>query len=327
MKGRPEAGIPSPRRVGHACRVNPARRTALAAALASLVLVLSGCVKADLAVQLRPDDVVATSLVVAMDDEFAASTGRDARDVLEDALRGRPDPAQGAVRSEDYAEGGYTGTRYHYPEVPVPAPGPGQADPGRGRDGAGAGAVPVTVVREGDEYVVDASVDLTEDALGIRGMRAADVLTVTVAVSFPGRVTDSDGVVTAGPGQGETVTWTPPVGEVSTLHARGSALDPAAVAAPPSPGPEAAGAGGPAAAGVPEWIVPVIGVGGLLILLLVGLLVWQALRVRPAPPAGPPAAYPAAHGPHPVTYPTPVHPPPGGERPPSIPPPSFPPRG
>lgn len=277
------------------------RRAALAAALAALALTLSGCIKTELVVDLHPDDTASTSLVIAVEDEFVESTGRDPQDVLDDALRGKDDPSRNVLRTEEYSEGGYTGNRYVYPDVPLSSL-------------AEAESVPVTVVREGDDYVLDATVDLTEDNLGIRGVRAADVLTATLRVTFPGPVTETDGIVSAGPGSGSTVTWTPPVGEVTTIHARGSAVDPATVPSPsptPTEASEAPAAGG-TTSDVPEWLVLVLGLGGLAILLLTGLLVWQALRVRPdagdrgAPPY-PPAGYPAQ--PYPPQPPDPGHPP------------------
>ncbi|WP_125772815.1 LppM family (lipo)protein [Antribacter gilvus] len=287
------------------------RRSAAAWVLAALTLLLSGCIRADVDVVLNPDDTAGSTLVIAVEDEFADSTGREAKDVLKDALRGKGDPERGAERTEEYVEGGYTGTRYVYPVGPL-ASLPETA------------GLPVTVVRDGDDYVVDATVDLTEDALNIRGVRAEDVLTVTLRVTFPGPVAEADGTVA-----GTTVTWTPPVGEVSTIHARGSAVDPASVVpSPPPPAAEAGGApvAGGTSSGVPGWLAPLIAVGGLAILLLLGVVVWQALRVRPPAAPGPgagvayPAQYPGAHGQeHPTLQQYPQYPQ-DPHRPPSFPP-------
>lgn len=291
-------------------RPRTVRRLA-AAAVVVLALTLSGCVRMGLELELLPDDVARPSLVLGIEDQVLETTGRSADGVIDTLVRGN-DPAETAIRVEDWNGDGYTGERYVYGEMNT------------GQVGA-ATALPVNVVREGDEYVVTGTLDLTREGLGLPGQGSLDDLDVVLDVAFPGPVTESNGTIS-----GNTVHWDPPLGDLYEIHARGSALDPSV----PSPTPATDGTAAPPGAssgGVPDWLVGLIGIGGLVILLLLAIVVWQALRVRKrdddAPPGGPHAQQYAPH-PYPQhpyprqPYAQPPHP---GTAPPG-PPPSIPPR-
>lgn len=272
-----------------------------------------------LELELAPDDVARPNLVLGVEDQVLENTGQSAEDFIDTLVRGN-DPADTAVRVEDWAADGYTGERYVYGEVNISQVGT-------------ATSLPVNVVREGDEYVVSGTLDLTADGLGLGGGASLDDIDVVVDIAFPGPVTESNGTI-----DGNTVRWDPPLGGQYEIHARGSAVVPAE----PSPTPETgtAAPGGATTSGVPDWLVLLIGAGGLVILLLLAIVVWQALRVRRnddgAHPGGP-APYPQQPPYSPYPYPPqgyaqPGPPPPGQahpqqnvtpprpNRPPSIPP-------
>ena len=245
------------------------RRAEAVAVLAVLTLTLSGCVRMGVEVDLRPENVATSSVVLAVEDQYLDRTGQSPDDVITTLTQGREDPAQDAVRTEDFAQDGYTGTRYVYP------------DGGIGEVGARVGW-PIEVVREGDDYLVSGVLDLTEEGLGGRAGTSVDNLDVTVDITFPGDVETSNGTV-----DGNTVRWEPPVGETVEISARGSALGPAEQDA-------AAGAAEVVTLPVvPEWMGLVLGLSGLVILLLIGVIVWQAmLRVRDRRPADAAPAFP-----------------------------------
>jgi hypothetical protein len=306
--------------------VTRSRRVEGAAVLAVLTLALSGCVRLGVEVDLKPGNEAASAVVLAVEDGFLDQTGQAPDDVIDTLTQGQEDPAREAVRTEDFTQDGYTGTRYIYPDV------------GIGKVGAQV-RWPIEVVRKGDDYLVSGVLDLTEQGLGGRGGASVDNLSVTVDITFPGKVETSNGTI-----DGNTVRWEPPVGETVEISARGSAIGPA----------EQDTAAGNGAAEVvtlpvvPEWMVLVLGLSGLVIFLLLGVIVWQAmLRGRdrrpdavapsfpqqqvpppglPQPPpqqyggapqqyGGAPAQYGAAPG-HPQEQATPQDP----NRPPSFPP-------
>ncbi|MFD2794263.1 LppM family (lipo)protein [Promicromonospora vindobonensis] len=295
-------------------------RLVAVATLAVLTLTLSGCVRMGVEVELKPNDMAVSSVVLAVEDKYLDQTGQSPDAVIDTLTEGQGDPAEDAVRTEDFEQDGYTGTRYVYPKAKL------------GGVGARVGW-PIEVVRTGGDYVVSGTLDLTEESLGSRGGSSVDNLSVTVDITFPGKVKDSNGTI-----DGNSVRWEPTVGEAVEISARGSAV------APPEQGAEeAAGASEVVTLPVvPEWMVLVLGLSGLIILLLIGVIVWQAmLRVRdrrpevagdaPVPPqqaphpalaqpapqqyGGVPSPYGAAP-PHPQEQPTPGDP----SRPPSFPP-------
>lgn len=277
-----------------------------AAGLAVLTLALSGCVRMGVEVELKPDDAAVSSVVLAVEDAYLNQTGQSPDDVIDALTEGHEDPAKDADRTEDFQQEGYTGTRYVYPRAAI--------------DGIGARVGwPIEVVRKGSDYVVSGTLDLTEEGLGSRGGASVDNLSVTVDITFPGSVKDSNGTV-----EGNTVRWEPTVGESVDIRARGSAVAPAERSAD-----DAAGVAEVVTLPVvPEWMILVLGLSGLVILLLIGVIVWQAmLRVRDRrldEPAGDtfppgPAAQPAPYGParpHPQEQATPPEP----GLPPSFPP-------
>ncbi|WP_129782778.1 LppM family (lipo)protein [Promicromonospora panici] len=258
------------------------RRVEGAAVLAVLTLALSGCVRLGVEVDLKPDNAAASGMVLAVEDRYLDQTGQSPADVIDTLTQGQEDPAQDALRTEDFTQGGYTGTRYVYPEV------------GIGKVGARVGW-PIEVVRKGDDYLVSGVLDLTEQGLGGRGGASLDNLSVTVDITFPGKVKTSNGTV-----DGNTVRWEPPVGETVEISARGSAIG-------PTEKKDAAAATGAtevvAMPVVPEWIVLVLGLSGLVIFLLIGVIVWQAMlrvRDRDRRPADGAPPYPQQQVPPPV---------------------------
>ncbi|WP_454850682.1 LppM family (lipo)protein [Promicromonospora soli] len=254
------------------------RRVEGAAVLAVLTLALSGCVRLGIEVDLKPDDAAASNMVLAVEDRYLDRTGQSPDDVIDTLTQGQDDPAQDALRTEKFTQDGYTGTRYVYPDV------------GIGDVGARVGW-PIEVVRKGDDYLVSGVLDLTEQGLGGRGGASMDNLSVTVDITFPGKVKASNGTV-----DGNTVRWEPPIGETVEISARGSALG-------PKEKKDAAAATGATEMipVVPEWVVLVLGLSGLVIFLLIGVIVWQAmLRVRDRRPAETAPAYPQQQLPRPV---------------------------
>ncbi|MDR7383076.1 LppM family (lipo)protein [Promicromonospora iranensis] len=305
-------------------------RVLAAASLAVLTLTLSGCVRMGVEVDLKADDAAASSVVLAVEDKYLDQTGQSPDSVIDALTQGQDDPAQDAVRTENFQQDGYTGTRYVYPDVAI------------GDVGAQVGW-PIEVVRKGRDYVVSGTLDLTEESLRSRGGASIENLSVTVDLTFPGKVKSSNGTV-----DGNTVRWEPTVGEAVEIRARGAATGPTDQLAD-----EAAGASEVVTLPVvPEWMVLVLGLSGLVILLLIGIIVWQAmLRVRDRRPEPVGAPFPQPHVPHqqqllpqqqpaaPVAYPSsqpygagpaqygaaPTHPqeqatPPDPNRPPSFPP-------
>jgi hypothetical protein len=250
-------------------------RVLAAASLAVLTLTLSGCVRMGVEVDLKADDAATSSVVLAVEDKYLDQTGQSPDSVIDALTQGQDDPAQDAVRTENFQQDGYTGTRYVYPDVAI-------------SDVGAQVGWPIKVVRKGGDYLVSGTLDLTEEGLKSRGGASIENLSVTVDITFPGKVRRSNGTI-----DGNTVRWEPTVGEAVEIRARGSASGPADQLAD-----EATGASEVVTLPVvPEWMVLVLGLSGLVILLLIGIIVWQAMmRVRDRRPE--PADVPQFPQPH-----------------------------
>ncbi len=201
---------------------------------------------------------------------------------------------EGATQ-EPYAQDGYTGTKITYADQPIAQLDTGAADS-------------ISVTREGDDYVVSGSMDMTgEEFNPDTGDAATDEMSrqmmegldIKIAITFPGEVAESNGEV-----DGNTVTWTPVVGEVNEMTARGSAL-PGGSAGSGSgsgsgsdegtdegtdDGATAPDADSSDASGSSAWIWFLV--GGLVLLGIIGLVLWLVLRSKPGTQDGQGTGFP-----------------------------------
>ncbi|WP_353707432.1 hypothetical protein ABRQ22_15955 [Cellulosimicrobium sp. ES-005] len=261
-----------------------------------------------MAITLNEDDTFDGSVVMAFSDEMAQSLDMDPQEMWDQmGSEMESDLPEGATQ-EPYAQDGYTGTRITYADQPISQLDTGATDS-------------ISVTREGDEYVVSGSMDMTGeefnpetgDAAGDEMTRQMmDSLDIKVAITFPGEVSESNGTV-----DGNTVTWTPVVGEVNEMTARGSAVAGGAAGTGDEGSEEATdnsdgatapdggeSAGDSSDSGSLAWLWFVI--GGVVLLGIIGLVLWLVLRSKPGTQdgqaagfqqggyPGQPGAYPAA---------------------------------
>lgn len=237
------------------------RRLLGAAALSTLVAVgLTGCMKIDLSLDLQSDDTVDGSMVFAISTELAELAGESPESLAEQMQQEMVDVGEeGATRTEPYDDGEFIGTTTYFEGEALDSFGtPGEAES-------------LSIVRDGDDYVVSGVLDLSDaDAEG--GEMVAGLMEgfeIQIAISFPGAVSDHNGQL-----DGKTVTWSPTYGERLDISARGSAIE-----------------SGGGSDGVPVLLIVGIVV---LALLLIGLILFFVLRSRkgdaePAMPTGYPA--------------------------------------
>ncbi|WP_418275149.1 LppM family (lipo)protein [Isoptericola jiangsuensis] len=203
-------------------------RAALGAALAAVGLVtLAGCMKVEMGFTLSEDDTVSGTVVMAISDEFAESLDMDPQEMWDMANEGEDgltsELPEGSSQ-EPYADGEYTGVQVNYTDQPL--------------DGIGTDE-DLSITREGDEYVVEGVMDLSDESTGETAEMPAEILDsflMRIAVTFPGAVGETNGTV-----DGNTVTWEPTMGERNEISARGSAVaDGAATAEEATPTEEEA---------------------------------------------------------------------------------------
>jgi len=184
------------------------RRLLGAAALTTFIAVgLTGCVKMDMQLDLQSDDTVDGTMIFAISSEVAQMAGQDPAALAEQMSGETFDFSKGAnVQSEPYDDGEYIGTTTTFEGEPLETFGAGQDET-------------MSVVRDGDEFVVSGTLDLTEAAMGADAMPGlGDSFDIKIAMTFPGKVIEHNGELS-----GNTVTWTPVYGEVNEFSARASA--------------------------------------------------------------------------------------------------------
>jgi hypothetical protein len=181
-------------------------------ALGLLVLALAGCVRFQADLTLTPQDTVSGSIVVAViltddTDETREGTATAATQIAT-SLLGNLATTSG-VTTTDYEQDGYLGQRLDFVNVPLNA-----------FSGTDPGALHFE--RDGDEFVFSGAIDFTGESGEVEGTPGAeDDGNLTVKVTFPGTVTETDGTV-----QGTTVSWSTAVDQRLEMNARGAATAP-----------------------------------------------------------------------------------------------------
>ncbi|CAN5346438.1 hypothetical protein BH10ACT7_BH10ACT7_28260 [soil metagenome] len=205
---------------------------------ALLVLVLAGCVRFQANLDISPDDTVSGDIVVAVivgDEADSREQAQAAADDIESQLLAGLSGAQGVTR-EPYDQDGYLGYRFALSGTPLSAFSSG------GTQGA------LTIERSGDEFVFSGVLDFTpNDAEADTVEEDADTSGITVEVTFPGEVLETNGEVS-----GTTVRWETTYQAKLEMTATGSAI--------PS--------------GPPAWVLPVVvGVAVVFLALIVVIVV------------------------------------------------------
>lgn len=246
------------------------RRRARVAVIAGLVAVAAtGCIKADMQLELQADDTVDGSMIVAFDKSLADMMGEDLDSMQEQMLgesgEGLPDDA----KAEEYEDDKYIGSRFTFTDAPL----------AEFNDGD------MSITHESDEFIVSGSMDASSGDLGeqgdlgnlggLGGMAEPDIV---LAITFPGEVLEHNGEL-----DGTTVTWRPSLGENVEISAR------------------ARYSGG---SGLPTWLWAIVGV--VVVAAIIGGIFWFSRRRQnaqaphdqfsPVPADATPDVPPPAHG-------------------------------
>jgi hypothetical protein len=189
-------------------------------ALAAVVMgTLSGCFSLRMDLHLRSDNTVDGSIVLAFDEQAVQQAGgeRDLIDaLLDDKATQLAEPSRGDVEVREYRDGQRVGVEYGLSAVPI-------SDFNTGVAGAEGAIREFSIQRVDDTFVVDGKVRVGA-VLGVtRSVPTTQALTgadLSISLTFPGVVHESNGTV-----NGNTVTWSPPVGDAFVVHAVGDADD------------------------------------------------------------------------------------------------------
>jgi hypothetical protein len=226
------------------------RRAVRVLGSAAMALLLAGCFKVNMDLEVAADDTVSGSAVIAVDESLLELTGQNVDDLFADMdLSELPD---GSV-PEPYREDGFVGQQITFESVPL------SEFAGSGALSGSATGEDLRIVREGDEFHVSGGLDMSgQEFTGTEvPQEFLENFEFRISITFPGEVVSATGDV-----DGNTVTWEPTVGQNTRIEAVASAI--------------------------PSKSSPILLIAlGVLLVLVLGAVVYFLTHRTPAPAAGP----------------------------------------
>jgi len=191
-----------------------ARRLGRILGCGALALLLAGCFKVDMNVEVSPENTVSGSAIIAVDESLLQLSGQSPDQLFEQM--NLSDLPAGATATP-YEEGGFIGQEIAFEEIPL-------EDFTQNNTLSGSGASPgeeLNIVRRGDEFVVTGGFDMTgQDFTGTQiPQQFLDSIEFRISITFPGEVKSATGEI-----DGNTVTWEPKVGQNTRVEAVASAI-------------------------------------------------------------------------------------------------------
>ena len=217
---------------------------------AAIALLLAGCFKVNMDLEVSADDMVSGTAVIAVDESLLELSGQSVDDLF--AEMDLSDLPEGST-AEPYEEDGFVGQQITIEAVPL------SEFAGNETLSGGATGEDLSIVREGDEFHVTGGFDMSgEEFTGTEvPQEFMDNFEFQISITFPGEVISSTGTV-----DGNTVTWEPKIGQNTRIEAVASAI--------PS-------------SSSPVLLIVLIAVGALAL----GAIVYFLTHRTPAPAAGP----------------------------------------
>lgn len=275
-----------------------ARRLGRPLGVCAFALLLSGCFKVNMNVEVSPENTVSGTAIIAVDESLLELSGQSADQLFKDMdLSSLP----AGATTEKYQEDGFIGQQIRFSDVPL-----AEFTGNNTLSGTGTGSGDqLNIVRQGDEFHVTGAFDMSgPEFTGTEVPKQfLENFEFKISITFPGEVKSATGEI-----DGRTVTWEPTFGKNTRVEAVASAI--------PS-------------ASSPLLMILLIAAGALILGAIAFLLTHR--KTAPAPAAGlfdeattmpVDTTLPAPPG-SPVEPVTPVEPPPPAE--PTMEPPPDPP--
>jgi hypothetical protein len=179
---------------------------------AAIALLLAGCFKVNMDLEVSADDMVSGTAVIAVDESLLELSGQSVDDLF--AEMDLSDLPEGST-AEPYEEDGFVGQQITIEAVPL------SEFAGNETLSGGATGEDLSIVREGDEFHVTGGFDMSgEEFTGTEvPQEFMDNFEFRISITFPGEVTSSTGTV-----DGNTVTWEPKIGQNTRIEAVASAI-------------------------------------------------------------------------------------------------------
>ncbi len=183
------------------------RRTPLLFVTVAGLLLLSGCFKVDADFKVNADETVDGTMIVAIDKEFQEMLGSMGDGSTEDEDLITLDDMPEGTEVEDYDQGGFVGQKVTFEGVTFEEIMSSADEDAEVTD-------EWTLTHEGNELVFEGTFDMTsqDEAMDMTAfMKDADI---SISMEFPGDISESNGEI-----DGNTVTWTPEIGDANEMRA------------------------------------------------------------------------------------------------------------
>lgn len=198
------------------------RRTAAVLSVAIIAaLMLSGCVKLDMALSIQSNDTVDGTVVFAVDKSLLELSGKSAEEAWKSGSTSAPFPTSatsGSVTTKVYDQEGKYGETYTFASVPL-----SEFD---GTSATGKDDKSIKIMHQGDYFVVSGVLDMSQASQTSSGNGSSasaqpipaallKSFEIKIALTFPGEVVEHTGTL-----DGTTVTWAPQGAEKVVISAK-----------------------------------------------------------------------------------------------------------
>ena len=191
-----------------------ARRLGRLLGVGAVALLLTGCLRVNLDVEVTPENTVSGTAIFAVDESLLKLSGQSADQLLKDM--NVSDLPAGATTAK-YQEDGFIGQRITFDDVTL-----AEFTGNNALSGSGAGSGDeLNIARRGDEFHVTGAVDMSgPDFTGTEVPKQfLENFEFTISITFPGKVKSATGTI-----DGNKVTWQPKFGENTPVEAVASAI-------------------------------------------------------------------------------------------------------
>lgn len=178
----------------------------------ALALLLAGCFKVNMDLDVTADNTVSGTAVVAVEESLLELSGQNVDQLFADMDLSDLPPGSTA---DPYQEDGFVGRQITFEDVPL------DAFTGNGALAGTASGEELNIVRQGDEFHVTGGFDMSgQEFTGTEiPQQFLESFEFRISITFPGPVSSASGDI-----DGNTVTWEPRVGQNTEIRAVASAI-------------------------------------------------------------------------------------------------------